>query len=126
MHIQFVLGVLGANAAQVDQLTHMLQTARNLFGNSFTWSVAGIGYPGQFHLGATALMLGGHFRVGLEDNLRVTQERRAGSNRELVEKAASLAALLDRTLAGPSETRGILSLIPAASVEPVWPKGPGG
>ena len=73
LHVQFVLGVLGANAASLDQLGHMRRTATELFGaDRFTWSAAGVGYPGQFHLAARALMQGGHMRVGLEDNLRVT------------------------------------------------------
>ena len=73
IHVQFVLGVLGANAASLDQLGHMRRTATELFGaDRFTWSAAGVGYPGQFHLAAAALMQGGHMRVGLEDNLRVT------------------------------------------------------
>jgi uncharacterized protein (DUF849 family) len=55
-------------------------------------------------------MLGGHMRVGLEDNLRVTMNDRARSNAELVEKAIGLAPLLDRTPAGPEETRGLLGL----------------
>ena len=61
---------------------------RRLFGaDGFTWSAAGVGYPAEFHLAATSLMLGGHIRVGLEDNLRVALDRRAASNAELVEKA---------------------------------------
>ncbi len=111
IHIQFVLGVLGANAASVDQLVHMRRTAVERFGaDRFTWSAAGVGYPGQFHLAATALMLGGHMRVGLEDNLRVTLDRRAGSNAELVEKAMTLAALLDREPADADGARELLGL----------------
>jgi uncharacterized protein (DUF849 family) len=111
LHVQFVLGVVGANAATVEQLVHMRQTAMNLLGaEAFTWSAAGIGYPGEFHLAATALMLGGHVRVGLEDNLRVTKARRAGSNAELVEKAMALAPLLDREPASPDDARAILGL----------------
>src|SRR5918996_3618143 len=73
IHVQFVLGVLGANAAALEQLVHMRRTAIGLFGQErFTWSAAGVGYPGQFHMAAAALMLGGHMRVGLEDNLRGT------------------------------------------------------
>jgi uncharacterized protein (DUF849 family) len=110
-HVQFVLGVLGANAATLEQLVHMRRTAVSLFGEErFTWSAAGVGYPGQFHLAAAALMLGGHMRVGLEDNLRVTSDERAGSNADLVEKAMRLAPLLDRLPAGPDEARSILGL----------------
>jgi uncharacterized protein (DUF849 family) len=111
LHIQFVLGVLGANAATLEQLVHMRQTALNLFGGGeFTWSAAGVGYPGEFHLAATALMLGGHVRVGLEDNLRVSKTKRADSNAELVEKAMALVPLLDREPATPTEAREILGL----------------
>jgi uncharacterized protein (DUF849 family) len=109
-HVQFVLGVLGANAGRIDQLVHMLRTARELFGEDFTWSAAGIGYPAEFHLAATSLMLGGHVRVGLEDNLRVSAERRASSNAELVEKAVALAGLLDRRPATSAEARDLLGL----------------
>jgi 3,5-dioxohexanoate:acetyl-CoA acetone transferase len=111
LHIQFVLGVLGANAATLEQLLHMRRTATELFGaGAYTWSAAGVGYPGEFHLAATALMLGGHVRVGLEDNLRLDLERRAGSNAELVEKAMTLAPLLDREPATADEARAILGL----------------
>jgi uncharacterized protein (DUF849 family) len=111
LHVQFVLGVLGANAASLEQLLHMHRTAVSLFGEGrFSWSAAGVGYPGQFHLAAAALMLGGHMRVGLEDNLRVTMEKRAGSNAELVEKALALAPLLDRTPTPPREARALLGL----------------
>jgi uncharacterized protein (DUF849 family) len=110
-HVQFVLGVLGANAASIDQLVHMRRTAVELFGDDgFTWSAAGVGYPGQFHLAATALMLGGHMRVGLEDNLRVTADERADSNAALVEKAITLAPLLDREPVGADGARRLLGL----------------
>jgi uncharacterized protein (DUF849 family) len=111
IHVQFVLGVLGANAATLDQLLHMRRTAVSLFGeDAFTWSAAGVGYPAQFHLAAAALMLGGHVRVGLEDNLRVAEDRRAGSNAELVEKAMALAPLLDREPASAALARDLLGL----------------
>jgi uncharacterized protein (DUF849 family) len=110
-HLQFVLGVLGANAATLEQLVHMHRTAVTLFGaESFTWSAAGVGYPAQFHLAAASLMLGGHIRVGLEDNLRVALDRRAGSNAELVEKAMALAPLLDREPVRGDDAREVLGL----------------
>jgi uncharacterized protein (DUF849 family) len=110
IHLQFVLGVLGANAATIEQLVHMRRTAISLFGDEFTWCAAGVGYPAEFHLAATALMMGGHVRVGLEDNLRVALDRRAASNAELVEKAMTLAQLLDRTPASAAEAREMLGI----------------
>jgi uncharacterized protein (DUF849 family) len=111
IHVQFVLGVLGANAATIEQLLHMHRTAVTLFGaDGFTWSAAGVGYPAEFHLAATSMMLGGHIRVGLEDNLRVTLDRRAGSNAELVEKAMTLAPLLDRAPVDSDAARELLGI----------------
>jgi uncharacterized protein (DUF849 family) len=110
LHVQFVLGVLGANAATLEQLVHMHRTATGLFGDRFTWSAAGVGYPAEFQLAAASLVMGGHIRVGLEDNLRVERDRRADSNAELVEKALTLARLLDREPAGAAETRELLGL----------------
>jgi uncharacterized protein (DUF849 family) len=111
LHVQFVLGVLGASAASLEHLMHMHRTATALFGaDGFTWSAAGVGYPGEFHLAAGSLVLGGHIRVGLEDNLRVALDRRATSNADLVEKAMTLATLLDRQPVRAGGARGILGL----------------
>jgi uncharacterized protein (DUF849 family) len=121
VHIQFVLGVLGATAADLDQLLHMRSTAERLFGaDGYTWSAAGVGYPGQFQMATASLMLGGHIRVGLEDNLRLTRTRRAASNAELVEKAMELCALHDREPADGPAARALLGLRPrtAAGVTP--------
>jgi uncharacterized protein (DUF849 family) len=110
-NLQFVLGVLGANMFEPDQLIHMLRTAERLFGASnFTWSAAGVGYPGEFQLAALSMMLGGNVRVGLEDNLRLRRRDMAKSNRDLVEKAVELAALFDRIPATPAEARTHLNL----------------
>ena len=116
VHIQFVLGVMGANAATVEQFMHMRATADSLFGEDYTYSAAGVGYPAEYHLAAMCLMLGGHVRVGLEDNLRVSRERRAESNAELVEKVVSLAAHFDRRPATPDEARQMFGLKGRAAV----------
>ena len=110
LHIQFVLGVLGGNAATLTQLLHMRATSAELFGDRFTWSVAGVGYPGEFQLAAAAMVTGGHVRVGLEDNLRITAAERAESNAALVEKAAQLSSLLDRVPASPRLARELLNM----------------
>ena len=110
VHVQFVLGVMGANAATIEQFMHMRATATNHFGDDLTWSAAGVGYPAEFHLAAMCLMLGGHARVGLEDNLRLSREKRADTNAELVEKAVNLAAMFDREPATPDEAREAFGL----------------
>ena len=116
VHLQFVLGVLGGNTAELDQLLHMLRTTQRALGDDeFTWSVAGVGYRGEFRLAASSLVLGGHVRVGLEDNLRITETKLADSNAALVAKAVALAELLDRRPASSAEARELLGLKGAAA-----------
>jgi uncharacterized protein (DUF849 family) len=116
-NLQFVLGVLGANAVEPDQLVHMLRTAERLFGrDASTWSGAGVGYPGEFHLAGLSLMMGGNVRVGLEDDLRLRRREAAGSNADLVRKVVTLADLYDRTPATPAEAREQLGLKGADAV----------
>jgi len=108
--IQFVLGVMGGLAANPKSLMMMIDTANDLFGkDNFRWSVIGVGYPNVFHMAAMAIMLGGHFRVGLEDNLFV-KRRTLGTNAQLVEKAVRLAEEFEREIATPDEAREILGL----------------
>jgi uncharacterized protein (DUF849 family) len=117
LNLQFVLGVLGANMPEPDQLIHMLRTAERCFGvGAFNWSAAGVGYPGEFVMATLALMLGGNVRVGLEDNLRVSRKVQANSNAELVQKAVRLAEDFDREPATPAEAREILGLKGLAAV----------
>jgi uncharacterized protein (DUF849 family) len=56
------------------------------------------------------MMLGGHVRVGIEDNLEIRRGVLAKSNAELVEKAVRLARELDREIATPDEARAIIGL----------------
>jgi uncharacterized protein (DUF849 family) len=114
LHLQYVMGVLGAIGARPEELMHLRERARSLIGDH-TWSVAGIGYAGQFQLAAMSLLLGGHIRVGLEDNLRLGPRRLAESNAALVEKAARLARELDREPASPDVARQILGVRSAMS-----------
>ncbi len=117
-NLQFVLGVLGGTMVEPDQLIHLLRTAERLFGaENFTWSAAGVGYPGEFQMAALSLMLGGNVRVGLEDNLRLRVHEQAESNADLVTKAVGLAAMFDRAPATPAEARQILGLKGADDLE---------
>jgi uncharacterized protein (DUF849 family) len=111
IHMQFVTGVLGGIQSTIDDLLHMRRTTDRLFGeDQYTWSVIGAGYPAEFHLGAMAAMLGGHVRVGMEDNFRIRRGEFAKSNGELVEKMVRIARELDRDIASPEEARSILRL----------------
>jgi uncharacterized protein (DUF849 family) len=110
LHLQFVMGVLGGIGTMPEDLTFLKHKADILFGpNQFTWSVVGVGMA-QFNLGTIALQMGGHVRVGLEDNIYIKRGVLAKSNAELVEKAIRLAAEFDREPATPEETRKLLGL----------------
>jgi 3-keto-5-aminohexanoate cleavage enzyme len=73
------------------------------------WSVMGVG-PKQLPLTTQALLLGGHIRVGFEDNLYLSRGVKADSNARFVERAVALARLLDREVASCAEARQILQL----------------
>lgn len=111
IHMQFVTGVLGGIGNRIDDLYYLKNTADRLIGASnYSWSVIGVGYPAQFHLGAMSIMMGGHARVGLEDNIYIERRVLAKSNVEIVAKIAQIAKLLGREVATPNETRRILGL----------------
>ena len=59
---------------------------------------------------AQAVLLGGHVRVGLEDNLYLAKGKLAPSNAALVEKAAHIIEVLGDNVASPAEAREILGL----------------
>ena len=109
IHMQFVMGTLGGIGADINQLVHLKNTADNLFGKDYTWSVIGVG-KSEFNIAAAAITMGGHVRVGLEDNIYVRKGVLAKSNAELVERVVRLADDLDRKIATPDEARKILSL----------------
>jgi uncharacterized protein (DUF849 family) len=114
--IQFVLGVLGGLAATPETLLMMIQTADRLLGpENYRWSVIGVGYPMEFNMAAMAIILGGHVRVGLEDNIFVRRKVLA-TNVDLVKKVKRLADEFEREIANPDEARQMLGLKGLAGV----------
>src|SRR5712691_1578776 len=105
LHFDFVMGVPGAVGADPAHLIHMI---RCLPAGS-TWSVAGIGRH-QLTLGVIALAMGGHVRVGFEDNIYYRKGQLARSNAELVERIARIAHEIDRPVATPAQAREMLQL----------------
>jgi 3-keto-5-aminohexanoate cleavage enzyme len=103
-HVDFVLGVPGALEASVE---HLIDCVRALPAGC-TWSVAGIGRM-QLTLAAVAVAMGGHVRVGLEDNLYYTKGRLA-RNEELVARVVRIAEELGRPVATPDEARRLLGV----------------
>jgi len=110
LHMQFVMGVLGAIRGTPEDLTYLVNKAQLLFGReNFTWSVIGVG-AAEINLSTMAIHMGGHVRVGLEDNIFIKKGVLAKSNAELVEKIVHLADALDREVATPADARRILKL----------------
>lgn len=110
-HLQFVMGVKNALPAHERLLRVLVEEARTVLP-AMTWTAAGIGRH-QSEVAAWALALGGHVRTGLEDNIRVSKDRLASGNAELVRIAAELIAGAGRRVATPAEARALLGL-PAA------------
>ena len=67
---------------------------------------------GQFPMVTMGIIMGGHIRVGLEDNLYIEKGKLAQSNTQLVEKAVRIARELGREIATPNEARKILGREP--------------
>lgn len=107
--IQFVMGVLGGIAAEPEHLTHLKQTADRLFGESYSFSVLAAGRM-QMGMAAISAGMGGHVRVGLEDNLYIARGKLARSNAEQVDKVRGIVEALGREVATADEARAMLDL----------------
>jgi len=108
VYIQFVLGILGAMQATVENLVHMVDMAEKTLGkDNFIWSVVGAGKQ-QMLLGAASLAMGGNVRVGLEDSIWLEKGVKAKSNAEQVAKIVRIAKELSKEVATPEEARAIL------------------
>lgn len=103
LHFDFVLGV--QMAATVRDLAFCVDS----LPPGATWTGTGIGRA-EFDMAAASIIMGGHVRVGFEDNLYVEKGVLAKSNGELVEKVVKIAELLGREIASPDEAREILSI----------------
>lgn len=106
LHFDFVLGAPGAMPGTVKNLVFL---AESLPPGS-TWTVAGIGKV-EIPLATAAIAMGGHVRVGIEDNLRLPDGVLA-TNAQLVKKVVTIAREMGRDIASPEEARQILSLDP--------------
>ena len=108
VYLQFVMGILGGIAATPQNLSFLVESAKNAIGD-FEFSVCAAGRM-QFPLCTQSLILGGHARVGLEDNLYLDKGVMARSNAEQVAKIIRIARELGLEPATPNEARKILNL----------------
>jgi 3-keto-5-aminohexanoate cleavage enzyme len=111
-HVQFVMGIRNALPAEPRLLDILLEELRQVLPRA-TWTAAGIGRH-QSEVMDWALARGADaVRTGLEDNIRVSKDRLAASNAELVAMAAGQVLRHGRRPALPAEARRMLGLAPA-------------
>jgi uncharacterized protein (DUF849 family) len=102
---QICLGISWGQPATPEAMTYM----RNLLPANSPWFAFCISLY-QFPMVAQAVLLGGHVRVGLEDNLYLARGQLAPSNAALVEKAGRIIEELGDHVATAGDARGILGL----------------
>ncbi len=105
LHFQFVLGTPWGAPATPRTLVHMVDT----IPGDATWSIIGIGRS-HLPMSMFALAMGGHIRVGMEDNIYYNKGELVKRNSQFVERIVRIAEEYGREIATPSETREILSL----------------
>ncbi|APT75425.1 3-keto-5-aminohexanoate cleavage protein [Marinitoga sp. 1135] len=105
IHFDFVMGVPGAIPGDIEDLVYLVSR----IPQGSTWTVAGIGRY-ELPLAVHAILMGGHVRVGFEDNIYYKKGELAKSNAQLVERIVRLAKELGREVATPDEAREILNI----------------
>ncbi len=105
LHIQFVM--VGRTGFLPSP--RMLQYCVDQLPAGWTWSVCALGRH-QIPMAAVATVMGGHVRVGFEDNVYLRRGELAKNNADLVRKAANIARELERPIATPDEARDMLGI----------------
>ncbi len=106
-HVQLVLGVPGGLSAGERNLRFLVDG----LPEAVHWSVAGVGRH-QLPMAELAMRLGGHARVGLEDNLFLSRGVLASGSDALVSRTVELAQGLGRRPATPEQARALLGIAP--------------
>jgi 3-keto-5-aminohexanoate cleavage enzyme len=105
LHFQFVLGTPWGSPATPKSFLHMYE----YIPRKSTWSIIGIG-KGHLPMSMIGLIMGGHIRVGMEDNIYYQRGVLAESNAQFVERIVRIAREYGREVATPGEARKILGL----------------
>lgn len=108
LHLQFCMGVPGGMAASTKNLVIMRDLANEVLPGS-TWSAFGVG-AGAMEIMYATVAMGGHVRVGMEDNVMYRKGVLADSNMQFVERAARVIEEFGLEVATPAEAREILGL----------------
>ncbi len=107
LFVNFVMGIPGeCTKATVKNLVFMVEG----LPTGSQWLVSAIGAHNHFRMLGAVVAMGGHIRVGLEDNIYIGPGKLAASNAELVEKAVRILSELAVEPASPAQTRQILKL----------------
>lgn len=106
VHVDFVTGVPGGMPGTVEALVAGVQA---LPEEVTSWSATGIGRA-HLPVAAAALAMGGHLRVGMEDNLMYARGQQVQHNAELVERVAGLATTMQRPPMTPEQARELLGV----------------
>jgi uncharacterized protein (DUF849 family) len=106
VHVDFVTNVPGGMPGSPAALMAAVQL---LPPEVTSWAATGIG---RAHLPvmAAALSAGGHLRVGMEDNVVFARGQQVQHNRELVERAAHLAQVMQRPAMSTDDARSLLGV----------------
>jgi len=105
LYFQFVLGTPWGAPATPKSFLHLYE---HIPDNS-TWSMIGIG-KGHLPMSMMALAMGGHIRVGLEDNIYYSRGVLAETNAQFVDRIVRISREYGREIATPAEARDILSI----------------
>jgi 3-keto-5-aminohexanoate cleavage enzyme len=105
-HFSFVMNVPGSIPADIRSLLAMIDA----LPPDSLWSGIGIGGKGAAFMTPATVLLGGHVRVGYEDNIYARKGVVADSNARLVERAALFVREMGHEVAAVAETRALLGL----------------
>jgi len=111
----FVMGAPGAQECSLRQLGHLI----SMMQPGDTWTSIGIG-KFEMPLAYMAIAMGGHVRVGLEDNNK-TPDGKLATNADLVRHVVEMAKAMGREIASPAEAREILSM-PVENIDRILPQ----
>jgi 3-keto-5-aminohexanoate cleavage enzyme len=108
LNFNFVWGVTGGQKFRPDAFVALVHAVRGLVGRA-NFTTCGVGRD-EFPAIMQSAIMGGHMRVGLEDNTRLANGQLARGNGELVEQAVKIAGILGKEPATPDEARAIMGL----------------
>lgn len=108
--------VMGSQSALFPTPENLLRMVDELPGNCI-WEAIGTG-PFQLPMNVMGIILGGHVRVGMEDNVYLSRGKLLTSNREAVERIVRVCHDLNREVATPAQAREMMGLSATPSVYP--------